>query len=160
MEAKTPGESRVEMREIVLPNDTNNHGNVLGGKVLHLMDMAAAMVAMRHCRKPVVTAALDQMEFYSPIPRGHFMIVKAAVNGTGRTSMEIGVEVLSENPVTGNTRQTSTPRPTRGGGSPRRPVSPATTSGRPGSIFPFSPLVVRSPVAPRWNDRKNERGSG
>ena len=156
MEAKTPGESRVEMREIVLPNDTNNHGNVLGGKVLHLMDMAAAMVAMRHCRKPVVTAALDQMEFYSPIPRGHFMIVRAGVNGTGRTSMEIGVEVLSENPVTGNTRQTSSAYLTfvalekDGSPSPVPPLQPKTEAEE---------QIFREAQA-RMEDRRRRRSSG
>ena len=82
---KIPSESAVEMRELVLPNDTNSHGNVLGGKVLHLMDLACAMVAMRHCRRPVVTAAMDNVEFLAPIPGGHFMILKAMVNYTGRT---------------------------------------------------------------------------
>lgn len=106
-ETKTPAESAVEMRELVLPNDTNSHGNVLGGKVLHLMDLACAMVAMRHCRRPVVTAAMDNVEFLAPIPSGHFMILKAMVNYTGRTSMEIGVRVEGENPRTGDIAHTS-----------------------------------------------------
>ncbi len=104
---KTPTESAVEMRELVLPNDTNSHGNVLGGKVLHLMDLACAMVAMRHCRRPVVTAAMDNVEFLAPIPGGHFMILKAMVNHTGRTSMEIGVRVEGEDPRTGDITHTS-----------------------------------------------------
>ena len=104
---KTPSESAVEMRELVLPNDTNSHGNVLGGKVLHLMDLACAMVAMRHSRRPVVTAAMDNVEFLAPIPGGHFMILKAMVNHTGRTSMEIGVRVEGEDPLTGDIIHTS-----------------------------------------------------
>ena len=104
---KIPSESAVEMRELVLPNDTNSHGNVLGGKVLHLMDLACAMVAMRHCRRPVVTAAMDNVEFLAPIPGGHFMILKAMVNHTGRTSMEIGVRVEGEDPRTGDIIHTS-----------------------------------------------------
>jgi acyl-CoA hydrolase len=104
---KTPTESAVEMRELVLPNDTNSHGNVLGGKVLHLMDLACAMVAMRHCRRPVVTAAMDNVEFLAPIPGGHFMILKAMINHTGRTSMEIGVRVEGEDPRTGDIIHTS-----------------------------------------------------
>ena len=95
------------MRELVLPNDTNSHGNVLGGKVLHLMDLACAMVAMRHCRRPVVTAAMDNVEFLAPIPGGHFMILKAMVNYTGRSSMEIGVRVEGEDPRTGDITHTS-----------------------------------------------------
>ena len=95
------------MRELVLPNDTNSHGNVLGGKVLYLMDLACAMVAMRHCRRPVVTAAMDNVEFLAPIPGGHFMILKAMVNYTGRSSMEIGVRVEGEDPRTGDITHTS-----------------------------------------------------
>jgi len=90
------------MRELVLPNDTNSHGNVLGGKVLHLMDLACAMVAMRHCR-----SAMDNVEFLAPIPGGHFMILKAMVNYTGRSSMEIGVRVEGEDPRTGDITHTS-----------------------------------------------------
>ncbi|NCF98171.1 MAG: acyl-CoA thioesterase [Planctomycetia bacterium] len=104
---KKSKESSVEMRELVLPNDTNSHGNVLGGKVLHLMDLACAMVAMRHCRRPVVTAAMDNVEFLAPIPGGHFMILKAMVNYTGRSSMEIGVRVEGEDPRTGDITHTS-----------------------------------------------------
>jgi len=104
---RTPEDSCVEMREIVLPNDTNTHGNVLGGHVLHLMDIACAMAAMRHCRRPVVTAAMDRVEFLSPAPEGHFLIVKASVNFAGRTSMEVGVKVLSECPLTGAIQHTS-----------------------------------------------------
>ncbi|MFN0057843.1 MAG: acyl-CoA thioesterase [Planctomycetota bacterium] len=105
--AKAVRESVVEMRELVLPNDTNTHGNILGGKVLHLVDMAAAMCAIRHCRKPVVTASIDEVSFLTPIPEGHFVILKASVNYVGRTSMEIGVKVLCENPMTGNIAHTS-----------------------------------------------------
>jgi len=102
-----PADSRIETREIILPNDTNTHGNVLGGKVLHTMDLVAAMAAMSHCRRPVVTAAMDHVEFHSPIPEGHFMITLAQVNATGRTSMEVGVKVLGEHPLTGERAHTS-----------------------------------------------------
>ncbi len=105
--AKSPADSAVEMGELVLPNDTNTHGAILGGRVLHLMDIAAAMTAMRHARKPTVTAAMDHVEFLSPIPVGHLIFLKASVNFVGKTSMEIGVKVLSENPLTGELRHTS-----------------------------------------------------
>lgn len=104
---KNPQDSSVEMRELVLPNDTNTRGAILGGKVLHLMDVACAMAAMRHARRPVVTAAMDHVEFHSPIPMGHFVILKATVNHAGRTSMEVGVKVLSEDPATGAIHHTS-----------------------------------------------------
>lgn len=105
--SKAPADSVVEMREIVLPNDTNTHGAILGGRVLHLMDIAAAMTAIRHARRPVVTAAMDHVEFLHPIPLGHFVVLKACINFAGRTSMEIGVRVLSENPMTGVLSHTS-----------------------------------------------------
>lgn len=108
LDPKPVSASHVEMRELVLPNDTNTHGNILGGKVLHLVDIAAAMAAMRHCRKPVVTASIDEVQFHNPIPEGHFVILKASVNFVGRTSMEIGVKVLSEDPMTGEIQHTST----------------------------------------------------
>lgn len=108
LEGKTVAESAVEMRELVLPNDTNTHGNILGGKVLHLVDIAAAMCAMRHCRKPVVTAAIDEVQFLNPIPEGHFVLVQASVNYTGRSSMEIGTKVMSEDPMTGEIQHTLT----------------------------------------------------
>ncbi|MCI0650778.1 MAG: acyl-CoA thioesterase [Planctomycetes bacterium] len=104
---KKPSESSVEMRELVLPNDTNTHGTVLGGRVLHLMDIACAMAATRHCRRPVVTAAMDHVDFLSPVPEGHFLILKAAVNFAGKTSMEVEVHVQSECPLTGALRATS-----------------------------------------------------
>jgi acyl-CoA hydrolase len=106
-DAKAPAESSIESRELILPNDTNTHGNVLGGKVLHVMDLACAMSAMRHCRRPVVTVAMDHVEFLSPIPEGHFMTVLCQVNTTGRTSMEIGVKVCGEHPLTGEVTHTS-----------------------------------------------------
>ncbi len=134
--AKKPAESQVETRELVLPNDTNTHGNVLGGKVLHGMDIVAAMTAMRHCRRPVVTAAMDHVEFHHPIPEGHFMAMKASVNCTGRTSMEIGVRVLGEHPMTGEVRHTSSAYLTfvaldeNGKPAPVPPIDPQTDAQR------------------------------
>ncbi len=96
------------MREIVLPNDTNTHGNILGGKVLHMVDIAAAMAAIRHARKPVVTASIDEVEFLEPVPEGHFIWLTAELNFVGRTSMEVGVTVCGENPITGEVVRTTT----------------------------------------------------
>lgn len=104
---KRPSESLVEMTEIVLPNDTNTQGNILGGRVMHLIDIAAAMSALRHCRKPVNTVHVDKISFDNPIPLGHFILLKAQVNFTGRTSMEVGVKVWSEDPLTGERLHTS-----------------------------------------------------
>lgn len=105
---KPPRESRVEMTEQVLPNDTNPHGTIFGGKVMSMVDIAAAIAAMRHCRKPVVTASIDEVVFHHPIRVGHFVLLEATVNEAFTTSMEIGVNVFSENPVTGEKRHTTT----------------------------------------------------
>ncbi|MCH7494664.1 MAG: acyl-CoA thioesterase [Candidatus Marinimicrobia bacterium] len=95
------------MAEIVLPNDANPLGNMLGGKVMHLIDIAASMSAMRLCRKPVVTVSVDSLDFRYPIKVGHMILLKASVNYTHRTSMEVGVRVESENPLTGKRYHTS-----------------------------------------------------
>lgn len=95
------------MNEMVLPNDANVLGNVLGGHVMHLMDMCAAMAAMRHCRQVVVTAAVDNLSFLHAVRVGEMMILKASINYTDKTSMEVGVRVDAENPLTGERRHTS-----------------------------------------------------
>ena len=100
-------ESHVEMLQHVLPQDTNTLGNVLGGHVMHLMDLAAATSAVRHCRRPCVTVSVDKLDFKSPIKLGHFIILKASVNAAFGSSMEIGVRVESEHPLTGERRHTS-----------------------------------------------------
>ena len=95
------------MNEMVLPNDANVLGNVLGGHVMHLMDMCAAMAAMRHCRQVVVTAAVDNLSFLHAVRVGEMMILNASVNYTDKTSMEVGVRVDAENPLSGERRHTS-----------------------------------------------------
>jgi len=107
MQAKPVRASQVEMLETVLPQDTNTLGNALGGRVMHLMDMAAAAAAVRHCHRPCVTAEVDKLDFKSPIKLGHFVLLKASVNAAFRTSMEVGVRVESEDPLTGERKHTS-----------------------------------------------------
>ena len=99
--------SRTEMVEVTLPQDANHLGNVLGGRVMHFVDMAGAIAAIRHCRKVVVTASVDHMDFRNPIRVGEFIILKASVNRVFRTSMEVGVKVFSENPLTGELKHTT-----------------------------------------------------
>ena len=106
-EGKPVCESQTEMVEMVLPNDANPLGSILGGKVLHLVDIAAAIAAHRHSRSLVVTAALDHVDFRHPIRVGELVVLKASVNRVFRTSMEVGVKVFSENPLTGERRPTS-----------------------------------------------------
>ena len=107
MKSKTPKESEVVMRELVMPGDTNAHGTIFGGKVMGWIDIAAAMCASRHCNLPVVTVHIDDIEFRSPINVGCQVVIKASVNYVGRTSMIIGVKVISENPITDVTRMTT-----------------------------------------------------
>jgi acyl-CoA hydrolase len=87
--------------QLVLPNDANVHGAVFGGKVLAWIDLAGAVAAIRHARLPVVTARLECVDFLAPIRVGHFAILTARLNGVGRTSMEVSVEVEGEDPWTG-----------------------------------------------------------
>lgn len=107
MQGKPVRESQVEMVEVVLPNDANPLGNILGGKVLHLVDIAAAIAAHRHSRSYVVTAAMDHVDFRCPIRIGELIVLKSSVNRVFRTSMEVGVKVFAENVLTGERRHTS-----------------------------------------------------
>ena len=104
---KTPSESSVEMREMVLPNHTNALNTAFGGTVMGWIDIAAAMVAARHCGKPVVTAHIDDIDFIAPIKLGYHVLIQASLNYVGRTSMIVGVKVTSENPFTGESRTTT-----------------------------------------------------
>ncbi|MGC8595214.1 MAG: acyl-CoA thioesterase [Candidatus Kryptoniota bacterium] len=94
-------DSQVEMVELVLPNDTNQLGNLLGGRLMHWIDIAAAVAASRHSNHICVTAAVDEINFFEPIRLGELVILKSSVNRVFRTSMEVGVKVFSENPLTG-----------------------------------------------------------
>jgi acyl-CoA hydrolase len=101
-------ESATIMTQPVLPQHANVHGAVLGGTVMHWIDMAAAVVASRHCRRPVVTAAFDEMSFLAPILIGELALIHARITLVDRSSMEIRVDVESENMLTGARRRTST----------------------------------------------------
>jgi acyl-CoA hydrolase len=105
---KTPRQARVEIEVHVLPNDTNHHGSIFGGRVMALVDLAATIAASRHSRRAVVTASIDELHFLAPIKLGHIVLLEAQVNEAFSTSMEIGVTVSSENPVTGERRLTTT----------------------------------------------------
>lgn len=96
------------MSEVVLPATTNPLGKLLGGHVMHLVDIAAAMAASRHANSYVVTAAVDYIDFRNPISVGEFVILKSQVNRVFHTSMEVGVKVFSENALTGERKHTTT----------------------------------------------------
>ena len=107
LKPKQVKESQVVRTEIVHPGDTNPLGTIFGGTVVAWIDMAAAMCAMRHARTNAVTASIDVVSFLSPVKVGEFVIIKASVNYTGKTSMEIGVRVESEHPKTGERKHTA-----------------------------------------------------
>jgi len=101
MEGKPVRESASEYLELALPNDANGLGNVLGGKVMHLVDLAAAMAGMRHARRPIVTASVDSLQFLHPVHIGELIMLRSSVNRVFRSSMEIGVKVMTEKLLTG-----------------------------------------------------------
>jgi acyl-CoA hydrolase len=104
---KTPKDSEVSMAEIVLPGHANALGTIFGGQIMSWIDIAAAIAAGRHARSVVVTASLDALHFEAPVKVGHVVHIRAAVNFASRTSMEVGVRVESENPITGERRRTA-----------------------------------------------------
>jgi len=90
-------DSQSEMSEIVLPNDANPLNNLLGGRLMHWIDLAGAMAAHRHSRNYVVTAAIDHLDFWVPVHVGDLVILRSSVNRVFHTSMEVGVKVVVEN---------------------------------------------------------------
>jgi acyl-CoA hydrolase len=106
-EAKRPSDSATEMVQVVLPNDANPLGFILGGTVMHLIDIAGAIACHRHTRSLLVTAAVDGLQFLHPIKVGDFIILKARVTTAWSTSLEVEVEVFSEEVLTGVRRLTS-----------------------------------------------------
>lgn len=107
LEGKPVRASRTEMTEVVLPQDANVFGNILGGRVMHLVDIAAAITAHRHCRSMAVTASVDHIDFRNPIRVGEVIMLKASLNRAFHTSMEIGVKVFSEDILTGEIKHTT-----------------------------------------------------
>ena len=101
MQGRPVRESVSEYSELALPNDANGLGNVLGGKVMHLVDLAAALAGIRHARGTVVTASVDSLHFLHPVRIGELIVLRSSVNRVFRTSMEIGVNVITEKLRTG-----------------------------------------------------------
>ena len=99
LKPKTAKESVVIMTEIVLPNDTNTFGNLMGGRLMYWMDIASALAAMKHCGAPVVTASVDNISFKFPIRLGNVVHIEAKVTRTFHTSMEIHLEVWGEDAI-------------------------------------------------------------
>lgn len=128
-----------DVADLMFPPDANMHGTVFGGKVLQMVDKAASVCAMRHSGKPCVTVAMERVEFLVPIHVGTFLIAKAQVNHTGRSSMEVGVEVYAEDMPGGSRVHTNSCLVT---------MVAVDEHGRPA---PIPPLLVETPdEKKRW----------
>jgi acyl-CoA hydrolase len=144
--AKASRESVTDVADLMFPPDANMHGTVFGGKVLQMVDKAASVCAMRHAGKPCVTVAMERVEFLVPIRVGTFLIAKARVNYTGRSSMEIGVEVYAED-MPGGTRQHTN--------SCLVTMVAVDGAGRPS---PIPPLLLETPdEKERWQAAEKRR---
>ena len=104
LEPRPVRESHSEMAEVVLPNDANPLGNLLGGRLMHLIDIAGAMAAHRHTHSHVVTASMDHIDFLMPVHIGDLLILKSSVHRAFNTSVEVGVKCWVENYIAGTTR--------------------------------------------------------
>jgi acyl-CoA hydrolase len=104
-QGKPASQSRVEMTQLVLPGDANSLGTAFGGKIMQWIDLAASLSAMRHARMPCVTASIDHLSFLAPVRIGHAAILHAQVNAVFTSSLEVGVEVLTEDPMNGERRK-------------------------------------------------------
>jgi acyl-CoA hydrolase len=101
---RTVASTQSEMTEIILPNDANTLGNLLGGRLMHFIDLTGAMAAYRHTRTHVVTAAMDHIDFIQPVHVGDLLILKSSVNRAFSKSVEVGVKVFAENTMAGEYR--------------------------------------------------------
>src|SRR6266705_5853578 len=144
--SKSVSASRTIISLQMLPSDANPMGNVHGGTILKLVDVAAAVAAMRHARTNVVSASIDRMDFYHPVYVGNLLILKASVNYTGQTSMESGVRIEAEDLKTGKLTHT---------GSSYVTYVALDENGKPTEIpdvVPETPDEKR-----RWKDAKRRR---
>jgi len=129
---KRASESATEMVQVVLPDDANPLGYILGGKVMHLIDIAGAIACHRHTRSLLVTAAVDDLQFLHPIKVGDLIILKARVTCTFKTSLEVQVDVFSEETLTGRRQLTS------------RAFLTFVAIARDGTRIPVPPLAVET----------------
>jgi uncharacterized protein (TIGR00369 family) len=105
--AKCASDTAVNVSQQMMPSDANPLGNVHGGYVMKLIDEAGALAAMRHARRPVVTVAMDSITFLSPVRVGHLLTMHGKVNWVGKSSIEVGIHVEAENPITGEITHTN-----------------------------------------------------
>jgi len=145
MQGKTVKESAVIMTYVMGPQEVNIAGNVHGGVIMKLIDTAAGVVAMRHARANAVTASIDRLDFHYPVFSGDLVTLKASLNYVGRTSMEIGVRVETENLLTGEVRHTASAYLT---------YVALDKSGRP---TPLPPLILETEEEKRRNREAQQR---
>lgn len=132
MDGRRVSDSASEYSELALPNDANSLGTLLGGKIMHLVDLAGAIAAMKHCRNAVVTASVDHMDFFHPVRLGQWVKLRSSVNRAFRTSMEVGVKVWVEDLIRGGQQHVSSAYLTfvaidaEGRGVPVPPLIPET----------------------------------
>src|SRR5947208_11987115 len=107
LQPRSVSESVSEMAEVVLPNDANPLNSLLGGRLMHFIDLAGAMAAHRHSRSYVVTASMDHIDFLAPVHVGDLLVLRSSVNRAFHTSMEVGVKVWVENYIAGTKRHVS-----------------------------------------------------
>lgn len=144
-QGKKPSESYVEMTEIVLPQHTNVFGTIFGGVVLSWVDIAAAICALRHSGKAVVTASFDAMNFLAPIGLGWIVSIKASVNYVSRSSCEVGVRIMAENPMTREHHHTASAYVTM------------VALDKDGHPSPMPPLILTSEVEKRRHEEASTR---
>jgi uncharacterized protein (TIGR00369 family) len=107
MQGKSVKDSAVIISQLMGPQDVNNYGYVHGGVIMRLIDTTAGVVAVRHARSNAVTVSIDRMDFFFPAYAGELITLKASLNYAGKTSMEVGVRVETENLITGEMRHTN-----------------------------------------------------
>ncbi len=149
LKGKPVSASASEMAEVVLPAQTNALGKLLGGHVMHMVDIVAAMAASRHANSYMVTASVDCIDFRNPINLGEIVMLKSQVNRVFNTSLEVGVVVFSENLLTGERKQTTTAYVTFVA------IDEVTRKPRP-----VPPLIVRTPDEKRrWREAAKRRAT-
>lgn len=145
MEGKRVEESSAVMSQLMSHQDTNLAGNVHGGVIMKLIDTAAGVAAVRHARSNVVTASIDRLDFHHPVFVGDLLTLRANLNFIGRTSMEVGVRVETENPMTGERRHTASAYLTY------------VALDRDGRPMPLPPLILETEEEMRRNREAKAR---
>jgi len=151
---KKVSESALESTYLVLPEHTNAMGNIFGGTIMGWVDIIASIISFRHCRSLVVTASMDELSFLNPVKLGDLVTLKAAINYTSKRSLEVGVRVEAENPITGEKSHTSSAYLT------------FVSLGDDGKAQPVPPIIPETDQEKKWfeegkaryEERKRKRG--